>query len=125
MSEELEKSSENKPLRNEKGQLLPGNTANENGRPPETQEQKIIKKATKELIKEYKDKLAEALPFIEPKLVALAISGDIQAIKEVHDRVMGKSEQHTDITTQGQPIIQLAKEIIEKNDINISTEPNS
>jgi len=34
MSEEiLDKQVENKPLRNEKGQLLPGNTANPNGRP--------------------------------------------------------------------------------------------
>jgi len=33
MPEELVNQAENKPLRNEKGQLLPGNTANPNGRP--------------------------------------------------------------------------------------------
>jgi hypothetical protein len=33
MAESLNKQDENKPLRNEKGQLLPGNTANPNGRP--------------------------------------------------------------------------------------------
>lgn len=31
--EELDKQEENKPLRDEKGRLLPGNTANPNGRP--------------------------------------------------------------------------------------------
>lgn len=34
MTEELQKTSENKPERDEKGRLLPGHTANPNGRPP-------------------------------------------------------------------------------------------
>ena len=37
-----ELTSDNKPLRNEKGQLLPGSTANPNGRPPETEADKIL-----------------------------------------------------------------------------------
>jgi hypothetical protein len=79
--------------RNEQGRFQPGISGNPNGRPPLTQEQKIIRKATREIVKEYREKLAEALPSIEPVLVALALKGDVAAIKELHDRVMGKAIQ--------------------------------
>ena len=74
------------------------------GRPPETEEKKLLKKATKQIIAEYKEALAEALPFIEPVLVKKAIEGDMVAIKEVHDRVMDKSKQPTDITSDGKAL---------------------
>ena len=83
----------------QKGQVL-----NPNGRPKETIQQKAVRKATKEFILEYKEKLAEALPLISPVLISLASSGDIQAIKEVNDRVMGKSPQSTDITSGGDKV---------------------
>ena len=70
-----------------------GQSGNPFGRPKETKEQKIIRKATKELISDYKDKLAEALPKISPVLIREAISGNMIAIKEIHDRVMGKPPQ--------------------------------
>ena len=73
------------------GTFGPGNLANPNGRPVETTEQKLIKKATKEIIADYKEKLTEALPALSPVLVAKALGGDMVAIKEVHDRVMGKT----------------------------------
>jgi hypothetical protein len=92
--------SENKPKRDKRGRLLPNNTANLNGRPKETPEKKElnkvkreIKKVQKELIDNYRQKLAEALPRISPVLIAKALSGDIQAIKEVHDRVMGRPSE--------------------------------
>lgn len=88
---------------------------NYEGRPKETEEIKIVRKAQKELIAEYKEKLAEALPLISPVLIAKALEGDMPAIKELNDRVMGKAEQKTDITTGGLPIIQIASEIAEKN----------
>ena len=95
------------------------------GRKPETPEQKIIKKATKELIAEYKEKLAEALPLIEPKMIEKAVAGDIQFIKELHDRVMGKPDQKTDITSDGKPLY-LPPELLNKNDLTSpSTEPDS
>lgn len=67
------------------------------GRPPDTEQDKIIKKATKELIKEYKESLGEALPLIKPVLIAKALEGDMGAIKEIHDRVMDKSRQNLGI----------------------------
>lgn len=66
---------------------------NYNGRPPETEETKIVRKAQKELIAEYKEKLAEALPLISPVLIAKAMDGDMPAIKELNDRVMGKAKE--------------------------------
>lgn len=116
-------------IRNEQGQFIPGVSGNLNGRPPMTEEEKIVKKATKEFIKEYKEQLGESLPLISPVLIAKALEGDIPAIKEIHDRVMGKSEQKTDITSGGERIMFLPAELIEKNSIsndsNTSTIPNS
>lgn len=82
----------------------PGQSGNPNGRPKLTPEQKAVKKAIKEMVKEYKEKLAEALVEISPILIAEALKGNIQAIKEINDRVMGKPEQQTDITSGGEKI---------------------
>ncbi len=87
----------------EKGRFLEG-TAPGPGRPPDTLEQKIIKKATKELIAEYKEGLGESLPMIKPIIIAKALEGDMTAIKEIHDRVMDKAKQSTDITTNGKDL---------------------
>lgn len=91
-------------IRDELGRFVEGSTGNPNGRPIESPEDKVIKKATKEFIADYKEKLGEALPLISPILIAKALEGDMQAIKEINDRVMGKAEQHTDLTTNGKDI---------------------
>lgn len=99
---------------------------NKEGRPPDTPEQKIFKKAMKEFIKDYKQQLAESLPLISPILIAKALGGDIRAIREINDRVMGKPEQQTDITSGGEKLsIQISKEIAEKNDIDTEPKDNS
>jgi len=69
------------------------------GRKPDTEETKIIKKATKELVAEYKEALGESLPLIRPILIAKALEGDMTAIKEIHDRVMDKAKQSTEETS--------------------------
>ena len=84
--------------------FVPGVSGNPEGRPPETPEQKIVKRAIKELVKEYKEDLAQVLPQIRPILIAKAVEGDMVAIKEIHDRVMDKSKQPTDITSDGEKI---------------------
>jgi hypothetical protein len=88
-------------IRNEDGTFVAGTVPNPNGRPKDTPETKLIRKAAKQIIEEYKQALAEALPLIQPVLIAKAIEGDIQAIKEVHDRTMDKAKQATDVTTNG------------------------
>ena len=78
---------------------------NREGRPKETEETKIIRKARKQLIEEYKDALAEALPVINPVLIKKALTGNVPAIKEIHDRVMDKAKQPTEISGKdGSPI---------------------
>lgn len=74
------------------------------GRPLDTPEKKLEKKAIKEIVKEYKEALADMLPEIQPIIRKKALEGDMTAIKEVHDRVMDKAKQSTDITTDGKPI---------------------
>ncbi len=83
------------------------------GRPPDTLEDKIIKKATKELIAEYKEGLGESLPLIKPIIIAKALEGDMAAIKEIHDRVMDKSKQPTDVTSGGETINQVLVRFID------------
>ena len=85
--------------RRKDGTFLPGSVPNPSGRPEETEEKKVARKAMKELIIDYKEKLAEVLPELSPILMKLALEGDMPAIKELHDRVMGKPEQKV----QGDP----------------------
>lgn len=98
-------------IRDEQGKFIPGVSGNPNGRPPMTEEEKLAKKAREKFIDEYIQKLTEALPQITPVLIQKASEGDMNAIKEVNDRVMGKARQSTDITTNGKdlpnPILQL------------------
>lgn len=105
MEEETE---QNRIKRKEDGTFDVG-TAPGPGRQPETIEQKIIKKATKELIAEYKEGLGDALPLIKPIIIKKALEGDMTAIKEIHDRVMDKSKQPTDVTSNGETIPILVK----------------
>lgn len=117
----MEESVEIRANRREDGTFGEGNIANPNGRPPDTEEKKIAKKAAKLLIQEYKEKLAEWLPKIEPILGEKALTGDISAIKELHDRVMGKPDQKSDHTTGGKPFPILGNAIL----INNSDKENS
>ncbi len=71
------------------------------GRPPDTEADKIIKKATKQLIEEYKESLGEALPLIKPIIISKALEGDMTAIKEIHDRVMDKAKQPSEMEVSG------------------------
>lgn len=44
--------------------------------------------------------LKEKAPIIQA-LIAKAIGGDVPALKEINDRVLGKSTENIDLTTQG------------------------
>ena len=72
------------------------------GRPTETPEQKLIKKAGKQVIEEYKEKLTEALSKLSPVLIAKALEGDMSAIKEINDRVLGKPHQTGELKVQAE-----------------------
>lgn len=109
--------------RNEQGQFIPGVSGNPAGRPPETPEQKIAKRAIKELVEEYKETLAQSLPAIAPVLVEKALSGDVPAIREFHDRVMNKAPQ--DITSGGEKLFPKPIADVSANEsIQENTQPN-
>jgi len=76
----------------------PGVSGNPEGRKPDTEEQKVIKKVRRDLVEDFKDALAQSLPMINPVLVAKAMTGDVPAIKEVLDRVMDKAKQPTELS---------------------------
>jgi len=86
-SEEKAKVGESKPQRDERGRLLPGNTANPKGSKL-TEEQKLQKEARKialeRQVEKHIEKIGDALPEITPALIEKAKSGDIPAIKEIH-----------------------------------------
>lgn len=103
--------------RDELGRIIPGQPSlNPEGRPKDTPEQKLIKKASKQIIEEYKEALIETLPMIKPVIVAKALEGDMSAIKEIHDRTMDKAKQATDITSNGETIPVLVKFIDGNNE---------
>jgi hypothetical protein len=41
---------------------------------------------------------------ISPVLIAKALEGDVPAIKEINDRVIGKSQGNIDLTSNGETI---------------------
>ena len=67
------------------------------GRKKLTEQQKLIRKSVKELIKDYEESLAEALPKLSPVLKKKALDGDIQAIKELHEVVGVKQGKNNTI----------------------------
>jgi len=67
------------------------------GRPKLTEEQRIIKKAIKKWIEDYEQALAEALPEIQPILIAEAKKGNLRAIQEIH-KVLGAYKKDSDNT---------------------------
>lgn len=76
------------------------------GRPKESEEVKLLRKSRKQLIEEYKDALADALPFINPVLIKKALNGegDLGAIREINDILVDKAPKNLDLTTKGEPI---------------------
>ena len=107
----------NKSDRDEKGRYLPEHNLAGPGRHELTESDRVKKKAIAELVKEYQENLAQALPLIEPVLIEKAKTGDIASIRELHDRVMGKALQKTDITSKGRAILVTAQEAIDRHEI--------
>lgn len=98
--------------------FIKGKSGNPLGRKKESPEVKAKRKVLKEFVKEYTEKLAKALPKLNKVLIQKAKEGDMMAIKEINDRVMGKPQQRTDITSGGNPIPILGG-------ASVSTEPET
>jgi hypothetical protein len=61
--------------------------------PEEKEISRLKKQVIRDYIKEYLDKLTLALPTLSPVLIRKARKGDLGAIKEINDRVMGKAKE--------------------------------
>jgi len=125
----LDKTSEKQVKRDENGRILPGYTANKNGRPKGSLAFKTAlerwanENAGKLKMKDGTEVEVTALELVTRKLVEMAMEGDIQAIREVSDRMDGKAKQSIDHTTDGLPIIEISAEIAEKyNLLNLAQE---
>lgn len=90
-------------IRNPDGTFAEG-TAPGPGRPEDTPEKALQRKALKVIIEEYRESLSDVLPALSPVLKEMALAKDIGAIKEVHNRVMGQAPQSVDHTTLGKAL---------------------
>jgi hypothetical protein len=123
---EQELTRENKPKRDEKGRLLPGNTANPAGRPEGSIS--VVSAIKKKLQECPEGKQKTYLHYLVEKIMKKAvIDDDVSMIKDIIDRVDGKPQQRTDLTTGGkelpQPLLNLnAIRTNNSNDENSATD---
>lgn len=78
-----------------------GQSGNPNGRPPrEWTMAELIRNALDE-----EEKAGKSFKhLVAKKLATMALGGDIQAIKEINDRIDGRPKQNMDVTSGGEPI---------------------
>jgi len=102
MSEIPENAGKNQETRNEKGQFLPGVSGNPAGKPPGTRHMSTL---LEEAIKRVAEDTGTAEDVqIVAALIKKAKTGDIQAIREIWDRIEGKAPQSLDLTTGGEKL---------------------
>jgi hypothetical protein len=128
--EKLENNSEKlaKPLRNEKGQLLPNQPSlNPEGKPKGSKNfETDFLEAVGKIAKANNITRVEAMEILLRKAYSEAKNGQYNFYKDIMDRLYGKVADKTDITTAGQPIIfQIAEEIAKKRDITSESKNNS
>lgn len=95
--------------RDDLGRLLPGNTANPNGRPksPWTWRSLLIEAAEEEQVDEETGETIPIKKVMARKLVSKGKEGDVQALKEFGDRIDGKAPQALELTGKnGNPVEQ-------------------
>ena len=84
--------------RNEKGQFVPGTSGNPKGRPKKGQAlTEILEKHSKKRDVEFKGKRISRKDALSQKLWAMALAGDIVAIRYIFDRIDGKPVAPVDL----------------------------
>ena len=103
MSKETDKAGNS---RDDKGKFKKGYSGNPKGLIPETEEFHNKKVAKKKVIAQYEEELREMLPEAKRVLQKKLKKDDMFAVKEVHDRVMGKPRQNIGLDggEEGEPI---------------------
>ena len=106
--------------RNEKGQLLPGSQLNPAGKPEGARHMSTLLRESLKSMVRLKDKegnvreLSTEQAIVEV-LQKLAVKGDLRAIREVLDRIDGKPMQAVDVTSNGEKVMVMPQELINKN----------
>ncbi len=91
--------------RDEKGRLLPGHTANPNGRPAGTRDFATdFDEVVKDIAKENNLTVSDVRKVLLKQAYKQAKDGNYSFYKDIHDRVYGQATSKTDITSGGQPI---------------------
>lgn len=93
-------------IRDENGKVLPGSVLNPNGRPPKEWTMSTL---IQEALEEEAEKGTPVKKQIARKLAHMALQGDIQAIKEVNDRIDGKARQTLDANVDVRDLTNLIK----------------
>ena len=83
-------------------QWKPGQSGNPNGRPPKAWTMSSLIEEALEEVEAQSGKSFKSL--VAKRLAHMAVGGDIQAIKEINDRIDGRPQQKTDLTSGGKPI---------------------
>ena len=97
MAEETSKTSDNRPQRDEKGRLLPGNTANPNGRPKGISITELVRQEL-EKVPEGENKITYAQAFVKKVLHKAIIEGDTIMIKAIWNYIDGMPKQGIEVT---------------------------
>mgnify|MGYP001565156499 CR=1 FL=1 len=103
MEEKAVKSLE-KRNRDEAGKYLPNHELAGPGRPEKTEEDRLKEKALEKIVEEYREVLFNQANVnkkgITEALITKALKGDVLAIKELNDRLLGKSVQKTQLEAE-------------------------
>lgn len=83
--------------RNPDGTFAQGNPGGP-GRPELTDEERAKKQALKEYVAEYRETLQELLRITPLALKKKIEEGDVSAIRELHERTLGKVDQKIEVT---------------------------
>jgi len=106
MEEETCKTSGNKPKRDKKGRLLPGNTANPDGRPSFSLVA-LLKEELQEIPEGEKETYAQLL--IKKYLNLAIFEGDARLIIDIINRINGVPKQTIETNSQNKPPIALVE----------------
>lgn len=109
------------------GRIVLGSASlNPDGRPEltevEKEQQRVRKEALKEYVSTYRETLQELLALVPSALKDRVEKGDIAAIKELHERTLGKVEQKTDITSNGETLTPLLVKFLDDKSDNGNTQ---
>lgn len=125
MSDQSEKTELNR-IPDEKGRMVfpPGVSGNPAGRPKGSFSLvEMIKNKLQEQAKDKDKTYAEY--FIDQLIKKTVVDGDVTMMRDMINRVDGMPKQQTDITSNGQSILLMPSELIQKHEVPSSPESDS